>query len=205
MPYYFGNWPTFKIIVSFLNLKLMYTITIISSSIRTGRKSHNVALYFQNYLNENRVATVEILDLASYNFPIFEERLQNQSNPSLVALEFKNKIISSDGVIIVSPEYNGSIPASLKNVIDLLYEEWHRKPIAISTVSSGDFGGLQALTHLQFIFWKLRAWTFTANFPVSKVEEKFSDFGVATNKKETDEFAKIFIDAFFNCIQSSQK
>jgi NAD(P)H-dependent FMN reductase len=183
----------------------MYNITIISSSVRTGRKSHAVALYFQHYLNENRLANVEVLDLASYNFPIFEERLQNQTNPSLVSLEFKNKIISSDGVIIVSPEYNGSIPSSLKNSIDLLYEEWHRKPIAFSTVSSGNFGGLQALTHLQFIFWKLRAWTFTANFPVSKVQEKFNDFGVATNKKETDEFAEIFIEEFFNCIESSQK
>ena len=183
----------------------MYHISIISSSIRTGRKSHNVALYFQNYLNENRLATVEILDLASYNFPIFEERLKNQSNPSVTALEFKNKIISSDGVIIVTPEYNGSIPASLKNIIDLLYEEWHRKPIAFSTVSSGNFGGLQALTHLQFIFWKLRAWTFTSNFPVSKVQEKFDDYGNPTNKQETDEYAAIFINEFFNCIISSQK
>ncbi|WP_310556306.1 NAD(P)H-dependent oxidoreductase [Flavobacterium sp.] len=183
----------------------MYHISIISSSIRTGRKSHNVALYFQHYLNENRLATVEILDLASYNFPIFEERLKNQSNPSLTSLEFKNKIISSDGIMIVTPEYNGSIPASLKNVIDLLYEEWHRKPIAFSTVSGGDFGGLQALTHLQFIFWKMRAWTFTANFPVSRVQEKFDDFGVPTNKKETDGFAQIFIDEFVKCIESSQK
>lgn len=183
----------------------MYHISIISSSIRTGRKSHNVALYFQQYLNENSLSTVEILDLALYNFPIFEERLQNQDNPMLLALEFKNKIIYSDGVIIVSPEYNGSIPASLKNVIDLLYEEWHRKPIAFSTVSSGDFGGLQALTHLQFIFWKIRSWTFTANFPVSKVHEKFDDFGVPSKKQETDAFAKIFIAEFFNCIESSQK
>jgi NAD(P)H-dependent FMN reductase len=167
----------------------MYKISIISSSIRTGRKSHSVALYFQNYLNENRLGA-----------PI-----KYQSNPSMAALEFKNKIISSDGIIIVSPEYNGSIPASLKNVIDLLYEEWHRKPIAFSTVSSGDFGGLQALTHLQFIFWKMRAWTFTANFPVSKVQEKFDDFGVPTNKNETDKYAKTFIDEFFNCIDSSKK
>ena len=183
----------------------MYHISIISSSIRTGRKSHNVALYFQQYLNENRVATVEILDLASYNFPVFEAPLRYQAKPSLVALEFKNKIISSDGILIVTPEYNGSIPASLKNIIDLLYEEWHRKPIAFSTVSSGDFGGLQALTHLQFIFWKVRAWTFTANFPVSAVQEKFDNYGVPINKQETDSYAATFINEFVNCIESSKK
>ena len=183
----------------------MHHISIISASIRAGRKSHNVALYFQNYLNKNKLATVEILDLASYNFPLFEAPLQYQSNPSLTALEFKNKIIASDGILIVTPEYNGSIPASLKNVIDLLYEEWHRKPVAFSTVSSGDFGGLQALTHLQFIFWKIRAWTFTANFPVARVQEKFDDFGVPQKLKETNEFAKIFIAEFLKCIEASKK
>ncbi len=183
----------------------MYHISIISSSIRTGRKSHNVALYFQKYLSDNYSANVEILDLKSYNFPLFEAPLKYQKSPTLDVLEFKNKIIASDGVLIVSPEYNGSIPASLKNVIDLLYEEWHRKPVAFSTVSSGDFGGLQALTHLQFIFWKIRAWTFTANFPVSEVQDKFNDYGVPTNKKESDNFAKLFIDEFFECIKSSKK
>ena len=183
----------------------MNHISIISSSIRTERKSHNVALYFQHFLNEKRMATVEILDLASYNFPIFEAPLKYQPNSSMVALEFKNKIISSDGIIIVTPEYNGSIPASLKNVIDLLYEEWNKKPIAFSTVSSGNFGGLQALTQLQSIFYKVYAYTCAKNFPVSKVQEKFDDFGVPTNNQETDEFAQIFIDKFFKCIESSQK
>ncbi len=183
----------------------MYTISILSSSVRTGRKSHNVALYFQKYVTENYKANVEILDLQRYGFPIFEERLKNQKSPSLDTLEFKNKIIASDGVIIVSPEYNGSFPASLKNVIDLLYEEWHRKPVAFSTVSAGDFAGLQALTHLQLVFWKLRAWTFTANFPVAKVQDKFDDYGVPTDKTATDDLAKIFIDEFFECIKSSKK
>ena len=183
----------------------MYHISIISSSIRVGRESHNVALYFQKYLKTNKLATVEILDLKQYNFPIFDERLKNQKSPSFEALEFKNKIIASDGIIIVSPEYNGSIPSSLKNVIDLLYEEWQRKTIAFSTVSASDFGGLQALTHLEFIFWKIGAICVSKNFPVSKVQEKFDDFGNPTNKKETDGFAKIFIDDFLKCIDSNKK
>lgn len=183
----------------------MYNISIISSSIREDRKSHHVALYFQNYLTENKLANSQILDLKAYDFPLFEQKLSLQKNPKPNVLDFANKIKSSDGIIIVTPEYNGSIPASLKNVIDLLYEEWHRKPIAFSTVSSGDFGGLQAITHLQFIFWKIRAWTFTANFPVAKVQEKFDSLGVPKNKKETDEFAKIFINELFSCIDSSKK
>ncbi len=183
----------------------MFHISIISSSIRTGRKSHNVALYFQQFLNENKLATIEILDLATYNFPLFEAPLKYQKSPSASVIEFKDKIKASDGVLIITPEYNGSFPASLKNVIDVLYEEWYQKPVAFSTVSSGDFGGLQALMQLEFIFWKIKAQTFTANFPVSRVQEKFDDFGVATNVQETEEFAKIFIDEFLNFIESSKK
>lgn len=183
----------------------MYHISILSSSIRTGRKSHNVALYFEKFLSSNFPVTVEILDLKEYDFPLFDVPFQYQILPNKSIIQFRDKIIASDGVLIVTPEYNGSFPASLKNVIDLLYEEWHRKPVAFSTVSSGDFGGLQALTQLQFVFWKIKAWTFTANFPVAKVQEKFDDSGVPTNSKETDEFAKAFINEFIKCIESSKK
>lgn len=53
-------------------------ISIISASVRMGRKSHCIALYFKNYLTENNIATVEIFDLVEYNFPLFEERLKLQ-------------------------------------------------------------------------------------------------------------------------------
>lgn len=50
----------------------MRHISIISSSVREGRKSHNVALYFKTYLEENNLSTAEMLDLKAYNFPIFK-------------------------------------------------------------------------------------------------------------------------------------
>src|SRR5215510_7681876 len=109
-------------------------IAILSASVREGRVSHRVALYFQNYLTEKKLATVEILDLHAYNFPLFEERLKYQKDPSPQVLDFASRVANADGVIIVTPEYNGGYPAALKNVVDLLYTEWQRKPIAISTV-----------------------------------------------------------------------
>lgn len=171
----------------------MYHISIISSSIRTGRKSHNVALYLQKYLVENKLATVEILDLKSYNFPVFEERLEFQIKPTTRVLEFTDKIKASEGIIIVTPEYNGGFPASLKNVIDLLYTEWERKPIAISTVSAGGYAGSQALIFLQFVLWKIKAFTVPATFPIAKVQEEFDDLGNAVHKVETDKLASAFI------------
>lgn len=172
----------------------MRHISIISSSVRTGRNSHRVALYFKNYLTENKLSTVEILDLQEYNFPIFDERLRLQKNPSEKMLEFAAKIKSADGVIIVTPEYNGGYPASLKNVTDLLYNEWYRKPIAISTVSDGAFGGSQVITSLQFSLWKIRACTVPTMFPVPKVIEAFDEAGNALDKNASDKRAGVFIN-----------
>lgn len=168
-------------------------ISILSSSIRTGRNSHRVALFFRNYLEENKLATVDILDLNKYHFPLFEERLKFMKSPTEDVLEFADKIKSSDGIIIVTPEYNGGYPASLKNVIDLLTEEWHHKPVAISTVAFGNFGGSQALQSLQFPLWKIGALTVPAFFPVPNVTESFDESGNPTNKPATEKRAEKFI------------
>lgn len=180
-------------------------IAIISSSVRTGRNSHRVALYFQKYLTENNLATTEILDLNSYNFPIFNERLKFLATPDKQVLEFAEKIKLSSGIIIVTPEYNGGYPASLKNVIDLLYEEWHRKPIAISTVSAGIFGGSQVITSLQFTLWKIRATTVPVVFPVPKVQEAYDEAGNATDKDTANKQAEIFIKELLWCIEANKR
>ena len=183
----------------------MRHIAIISSSVREGRKSHNVSLYFQNYLIENKLATASIIDLKAYNFPIFEGTLKTLIDPAENVLEFAAKIKSSDGIIIVTPEYNGGFPASLKNVIDLLYDEWHGKPISISTVSAGIFGGSQALVSLQFILWKIGAWTVTNMFPVPNVAKTFDDMGHPSDKAATDKLAKVFIAELLESIEANKK
>jgi len=180
-------------------------IAILSSSIRTKRSSHRVALYFKNYLEANKTATVEILDLEKYNFPLFNERLRFQTAPSEATLDFARRIKEADGVLIVTPEYNGGYPASLKNVVDLLYDEWHRKPVAISTVSSGAFAGSQVITSLQFSLWKIRAWTVPATFPVPKVEESFDALGEPADKAATDKRAAAFISELLWCIEARSK
>ena len=168
-------------------------IVILSSSVRRERKSHRVALYFLHYLKENKLATSEILDLKEYDFPIFEDTIKTLQNPSKKVVEFSKKIKEADGIIIVTPEYNGSFPASLKNAIDLLYDEWSHKPISISTVSSGIFGGTQALVSLQFILWKIGAQVVTNMFPVPNVAESFDATGKAVDKAAMDRLAKLFV------------
>lgn len=178
-------------------------IAIIIASVRTGRNSDRVAKYFENYLRTNKLADVEVLDLKTYAFPLFEERLRFMENPPKGAREISDKLKSADGVIVVTPEYNGGYPASLKNVTDLLYDEWKRKPVAISTVSSGPFGGSQVITSLQFSLWKIGAWTVPAMFPVANVDKSFGEDGIPADKEATDKRAAKFIEELLWCMQAA--
>ena len=183
----------------------MAHIAIISASVRVGRVSHRVALYFKNYITENNLATAEILDLKEYNFPVFDERLNHQQNPIPAAVDFSEKIKNADGVIIVTPEYNGGYPASLKNVIDLLYPEWRRKPIAISTCSDGVFGGTQVITSLAFSLFKIRAWLVPAMCPMPKAQELLDEQGNPADKQTLERRVVPFIDELLWCIEAGQK
>ncbi|MEP6615104.1 MAG: NAD(P)H-dependent oxidoreductase [Ginsengibacter sp.] len=177
-------------------------IIILSASVRIGRKSHRVALYFEQYIKQNNLAEAEIQDLNEYQFPLFDERLQYMKNPSADVLKFADKIKSADGVIIVTPEYNGGYPASLKNAIDLLYSQWKRKPVAIATASNGPFGGAQVNTSLAFSLWKIGVLLVPSMFLVSKVQDSYNEDGTAINKEDTDKRAKVYLDELLWCMEA---
>lgn len=182
----------------------MKKIVIIIASVREGRKSDRVALFFRDFLSSGEKVSVEILDLMEYNFPVFTERLRFQKSPSEKTIAFAGKIKEAAGIIIVTPEYNGGYPASLKNVTDLLYDEWKRKPIAIATVSSGPFGGTQVITSLLFTLWKIGAWVVPSMFPVVKVEDSFDTKGTPSDKEHTEKRAGTFIKELFYCIDAQE-
>jgi len=180
-------------------------ISIISSSVRTGRNSHRVALFFKNYIEQTKTGTAEVLDLKEYNFPLFSERLKHLSDPPAAVKEFAEKIKKSDGIIIVTPEYNGGYPASLKNVVDLLYDEWRRKPIGISTVSDGVFGGSQVITSLVFSLWKIKAWVVPTQCPMPNVLKAFDEQGNPSDKEAVDKRVTPFIQELVWCMEAKKR
>lgn len=160
-------------------------IKIISASIRNGRKSHRVAMFVEKWLKENTEHEVKLLDLKKLNFPLFEERLSFLENPEPKIVQFGKDIESADAVFIVTPEYNGSLPASLKNVIDLLYKEWMKKPISLALVSGGIFAGTQVAKDLEFTLYKIGAHITNSRLHVGTIGETFNENGEpAEDKKE---------------------
>jgi NAD(P)H-dependent FMN reductase len=179
-------------------------IEIISASVRQGRNSHRVALFFKNQLEKEAGKSVNIQDLATLQFPIFEERLAFQKTVAPQVAAFASAIEKSDAVLIVTPEYNGGYPASLKNVIDLLYSQWYHKPIGIITVSDGDFGGSQVITSLVFTLWKMKASVITAQFPVPNVAATFNELGEANDLEKLQPRLQSFLNELNWAIQCSK-
>jgi chromate reductase len=89
------------------------------------------------------------------DFPLYNHDVQDSGFPSIVTSTAET-IRKADGIIIVTPEYNHSIPGVLKNAIDwisrLPNQPFAGKPIALESSSPSLFGGIRAQLHLRHVF-----------------------------------------------------
>ena len=126
-------------------------IGIIISTTRPGRFADIPTDWLFNIAKERNDADFEIVDLRDYPMPFFEEKMALAYAPTQneAALRWQKKIASLDGYIFVTAEYNHSIPGVLKNALDYLYSEIHRKPATF--VGYGGTGAARAVEHLRNI------------------------------------------------------
>lgn len=150
-------------------------IPVLEGTTRRGRQSIKVARFLYGRLRERENVETELLDLAEYDFPIMEERLRFRDDPPPGLQEFSKKIDRADSLVIVTPEYNNGYPGVLKNALDYLLPEYRRKPIAISTVSAGGFGGINCLAQLRLVTLGMGAFPIPAALPVSRVQDVFDE------------------------------
>lgn len=131
-------------------------IAIILGSTRPTRFGSKPAQWIYELAAQREDMQVELLDLADYPLPFFDEVASNAWVPSKnpVAIRWQQKLAEFDGYIFVTPEYNHSIPAVLKNALDQAYVEWVRKPAAV--FAYGAVGGARAAEHLRTIAVELQ-------------------------------------------------
>lgn len=133
-------------------------IKIILASVRDGRFGDKPAKWIADIAKEIESFSAELLDLKDYSLPIFAEAV----SPAYVEDDYSNslvnrwaeKIVSADGFIVITPEYNHGYPSSLKNNIDYLYKEWNKKPIAF--VGYGTTGGAFSVGQLRQVAVELQ-------------------------------------------------
>jgi NAD(P)H-dependent FMN reductase len=127
----------------------MTKIAVVVGSTRAGRQTDKLAGWAAKEVG--KLAEVEVLDLRDYPLPFFDEAVSPRYNPERApAPEVKkwlDKVAEFDGYVLVTPEYNRSTSAVLKNALDFLAYEMDKKPVAL--VGHGSTGGAQAVANLR--------------------------------------------------------
>ncbi len=153
-------------------------IAIISGSTRLNRQSHRVTLALKQWIEAHTNHNAEVLDLAEYQFPALEEVLSRHPNPPEGLEDFARRIRAADAYLFVSPEYNGSYTAALKNAVDYLKDrEFARKVIGVVSVSTGALGGIRAALAMQQLVLGIAGYAIPQMLIVGQVQQRFDEDG----------------------------
>ena len=169
---------------------------IIYGSARRARQGIKAARFIVRKLEERNHA-VTLVDTLEYELPILDLMYKEyDAGKAPETMEVVGQILAAaDGFVIVSAEYNHSVPAALKNLLDHYQSEYLYKPSAIVTYSAGPFGGVRALINLRAILAELGTPSIPSAFPVSQVQNAFDDDGVPLERAYDDRVVK-FLDEF---------
>jgi NAD(P)H-dependent FMN reductase len=135
----------------------MPILTVIVGSIRPGRAGQPIAEWFIDRARSHDGFDVEVADLAEIRLPLMEEpnhpRLRQYVSQH--THEWSARIDRADAIVFVTPEYNYGYPATIKNAIDYLYQEWKDKPAGFVSYG-GIAAGTRAVQQLKQVITTLK-------------------------------------------------
>ena len=157
----------------------MIRIGIIVGSTRPGRNGEQVARWVYDMAARRGDAEFELVDLRDHPLPHLDEPLPAKFGQYQHAhtRAWAATIASFDGFVIITPEYNQSVPGVLKNALDYLYAEWNNK--AAGLVTYGGAGGVRAAEQLRLILAEMQVATVRAQVALSLFTD-FQDFTTLT-------------------------
>src|SRR6266851_2106413 len=159
-------------------------ILVIPGSLRTG--SHNARLAAAAaYQFAQAGADVTRISLGDFPLPIYDGDLQTKSGVPKHAINLKRMMSAHHGVLIVTPEYNSSVPALVKNTIDWVSrvqdahetrgQVFREKVFAIAAASGGRLGGARALAALRLVLSACHATVIPNQLALSFADEAYDE------------------------------
>lgn len=171
-------------------------IAVIYGSARRDRQGIKAARFIVRKLEE-RDHAVSLIDSEEYDLPLldlmYKEYEPGQAPNAMQAIA--DTLSAADGFVVVSGEYNHSVPAALKNLLDHFQREYLYKPSGIVTYSAGPFGGVRALVNLRAVLGELGTSSIPSAFPISQIQSAFDDEGHAVDEKYDKRVGR-FLDEF---------
>src|SRR6202051_3266044 len=159
-------------------------ILVIPGSLRTGSLNARLAATAA-YEFVQQGAEVTRISLADFPLPIYDGDLQGKSGVPKHAVNLKRMMSAHHGVLIVTPEYNSSVPPLVKNIIDWVSrvqdaqetrgQVFRERPFAIAAASEGRLGGTRALAALRLIMSACHATVTPNQLALSFASEAYDD------------------------------
>ncbi|MDX3569408.1 NAD(P)H-dependent oxidoreductase [Streptomyces sp. ID05-47C] len=135
-------------------------VAVIVGSVREGRQGRAVTDWFLGAAAGHDDLSFDVVDLADLDLPLVMPGWGGAPAPETVAAlaGVSPRLAAADAFVVVTPEYNHSFPAALKNFVDWHHPEWQAKPVGF--VSYGGLaGGIRAVEQLRLVFAELHATT----------------------------------------------
>jgi NAD(P)H-dependent FMN reductase len=159
-------------------MALALELLVIYGSVRPNRQGIRAARFFVEAC-KSRGHSPSLIDPLEERLPLLErmykEYPKGQAPQNLERLA--QRIRSADAFIIVSGEYNHSIPPALSNLLDHFLEEYFWRPSGIVCYSAGGFGGVRAAMQLRAMLCELGTPSIPSLLPVPHVQDTFDENG----------------------------
>ncbi|KQW19410.1 NADPH-dependent FMN reductase [Afipia sp. Root123D2] len=172
-------------------------ILVIPGSLRTGSFNARLAAAA---VKELALANVDVtlISLGDFPLPIYDGDLEEKSGIPKNAVDLKRMIEAHHGVLIVTPEYNSSVPPLVKNTIDwvtrvrdrneTLGQVFRERAFAIGAASDGKFGGLRVLMALrQILALGCGATVIPRQIALSFAGQAFDDMDRLKDQRDADQ------------------
>lgn len=178
-------------------------VLVICGSLRKG--SYNAAL--ARALPALAPPGMKLIPAPAYEtLPYYNADIQEASGFPPAAEDLAAAVRAADGVVIVSPEYNWSIPGALKNAIDWVSrmkdQPFREKPVAIQSCSQGVLGGARMQYHMRMALTYLSAFIFgTPEVLVAQAQNKFDKETLELMDQATKDIVKTQLAAFAKFIE----
>jgi NAD(P)H-dependent FMN reductase len=141
---------------------------MIIGSTRQGRAADVVSRWFSAQARQRGDIELTVIDLAEFDFPT---SYPDEATPQMA--RFTARVDEADAFVVVTPEYNRSFPASLKQAIDFAYDEWQAKPVGFVSYGCGS-EGLYAVEQLRTVFTELHTVTVRNSVGFNLLDADFS-------------------------------